>query len=140
MVFQSLSTITPGMPGRSTIMEAASLDPVCMIYLAVHFSLLLVLPHYMFSRLHHGPMLHHKNPVTLGKEVRLIRRVTMIMWAAVAFVWVDSMVHFGFDPQAQGWLLLLLVLFNGLVFTSFILPYWTGELPECKSDGASLEA
>lgn len=56
--------------------------------------------------------------------------VTMIMWAAVAFVWVDSMAHFGLDPQAQRWLLLLLVLFNGLVFTAFILPYHIAEVPD----------
>ncbi|OBS23594.1 hypothetical protein FPOA_04144 [Fusarium poae] len=121
-------------------MEATSLDPFCVIYLAVHFSLLVVLPHYMFTRLHHGPTLHHRNPVTLRKEVKLIRRVTMIMWATVTFVWIDSMVHFGFDPKAQGWLLLLLVLFNGLVFTSFILPYWTGEILEGKPDDGILEA
>ncbi|KAM0307758.1 hypothetical protein ACHAPM_000483 [Fusarium culmorum] len=131
MDFESLSTVTPGMPGRSAIMEAASLDPFSVLRLAVHFSMLIVLPHYMFTHLHIGPMLHHKGrQVTVRDEIKAIRMVTMIMWAAVAFVWVDSMAHFGLDPQAQRWLLLLLVLFNGLVFTAFILPYHIAEVPD----------
>ncbi|CAF3462006.1 unnamed protein product [Fusarium graminearum] len=128
MDFESLSTVTPGMPGRSAIMEAASLDPFSVLRLAVHFSMLIVLPHYMFTHLHIGPRLHHKgHQVTVRGEIKAIRMVTMIMWAAVAFVWVASMAHFGLDPQAQKWLLLLLVLFNGL---HLFPPCHTAEVPD----------